>query len=313
MKIKVFTLFVVCFLIGTYALGQDIILKHDGETIQALIVDISPGVIKYKKFDKPNGSVYSIARDQVQQITYQNGKIISFEGEEEREAPIEQDSVVLKAKSSPVFGWHLGLGASSLYGDISEIKALLASAIGASITLPIGQNNTLHFGLDILSVGCGINDFHLYDNDNNRWEFMNVSEDLGYVTLVAMDRYFLNAKHNYYLEGGGYGSFLMNATLNSDVEIYSPQGAMIDSGPYSEKLFSFYKSFDFGLIAGLGGRIPLGSSGKWHLTAGARFYYGLTNIVDSGAATAAGLGNYSESNIFGLIFVGVDIPTKSKE
>lgn len=313
MKIKVFALFIIYLLMGTYAMGQDIILKHDGETIEALIVDISPGVIKYKKFDKPNGSVYSITRDQVQQITYQNGKILSFEIEEQKVKPIETDTAITRTKTSARFGWHLGLGASSLYGDISEIKALLASAIGASITLPIGQNNTLHFGLDILSVGCGINDFHLYDNENNRWEFMNATEDLGYVTLVAMDRYFLNAKHNYYLEGGGYGSFLMNATLNSNVEIYSPQGAMIDSGPYSEKLFSFYKSFDFGLVAGLGGRIPLGSSGKWHLTAGARFYYGLTNIVDSGAATAAGLGDYSESNIFGLIFVGVDIPTNKKE
>ncbi len=317
MKLRLLFLILI-FVANGYAAGaQDIIHKRSGESIEVLIVDISPGVVKYKKFEKPHGSVYSIARDQVEKITYQNGKTISFEEEEEREPPVEQDSAVLKTKSSPVLGWHLGMGASSLSGDIVDAKALLASSLGASLTLPIGKNNTLLVGIDILSVGCGLNDFQAYDIDNNSWEFTKVSEDLGYISLLVTDRFFLNPGRNYYIEGGGYGSFLMNANLNADAEVYSPQGVLIDSGPYTEELFSFYKSFDFGLVAGLGGRIPLGKSAKWHLTAGARFYYGLTNIVDDDAAVVMailhGLQDYRESNIFGLIFVGVDIPTKSKQ
>jgi hypothetical protein len=316
MKLRVFFLILIFVASGYVAGAQDIIYKRSGESIEALIVDISPGVVKYKKFDKPHGSVYSIARDQVEKITYQNGKTVSFE-EEEREPPVEQDSVVLKPKFSPVLGWHLGMGASSLNGDIVDAKALLASSLGASLTLPIGRNNSLLVGVDILSVGCGIKDFPAYDNDNNRWEFTKASEDLGYISLLVTDRFFLNSGRNYYIEGGGYGSFLMNANFNADAEVFSPQGVLIDSGPYTEELNSIYKSFDFGLVAGLGGRIPLGKSAKWHITAGARFYYGLTNIVDEDVATVLathlGLQDYRESNIFGLIFLGVDIPTKSKQ
>ena len=83
MKIKALSIIILVLLCVSGASGQDIIKKHNGETIEVFIVDISPGVIKYRKFDKPHGSVYSIARDQVEKITYQNGKTVSFEEEEE--------------------------------------------------------------------------------------------------------------------------------------------------------------------------------------------------------------------------------------
>jgi hypothetical protein len=60
----------------------------------------------------------------------------------------------------------------------------------------------------------------------------------------------------------------------------------------------------------MGGRIPLDKNNKWHLTAGVRFYYGLTNIAD---IQIPGFESYSEYNIFGLVFVGVDIATRSSK
>ena len=92
MKIKALTIIVLALLCVYGATGQDIIKKRNGETIEAFIVDISPGVIKYRKFDKPHGSVYSIARDQVEQITYQNGKSVTFEEEEEQKEPVKQET-----------------------------------------------------------------------------------------------------------------------------------------------------------------------------------------------------------------------------
>ena len=313
MKIRAFTIIVLLLLCASYTYGQDIIKKRNGETIEALIVDISPGVIKYRKFDKPHGSVYSIARDQVERITYQNGKSIAFDAKEEPEAPIKLDTSRRPPKPSPLFGWHLGLGGSNLYGDIEGAKMQLASTIGATLSLPVGTNNTILFGFDILSLGCIFEDIDDTLNDGTRVEITNANEDLGYLSLMIADRYFFNKGKNYYIEGGGYGSFLVNATYAGEARITSKNG-QVESGTFNESVIDFYRSYDFGLVAGLGGRIPLGKSAKWHINAEARFYYGLTNITDPDPAIyGPGWDDYRESNIFGFINVGVDIPTKSRD
>lgn len=289
--------------------AQDIIHKHNGETIEAFIVDLSPGVIKYRKFDKPQGSIYSIARDQVEKIVYQNGKVVAFDEEEVKEEPLDKDPEINIEKPSPTFGWHIGLGPGSLYGDIQLSKPKLVTDIGASFTLPMGRNNTLLLGANILSLGCGIEDHDFLDQDTSRWVITNSSEDLGYLGILVTDRYFLNSKHNYYIEGGGYASLLVNASIEGEAEITDING-MVISGVIEESLVEFYKAYDFGLVVGLGGRIPLDKINKWHLTVGARFYYGLTNIVEP---NIPGLEDYHESNIFGFFFVGADIPTKTKQ
>jgi len=289
--------------------AQDIIHKHDGETIEAFIVDLSPGVIKYRKFDKPQGSIYSIARDQVEKIVYQNGKVVAFDEEEAREEPLDKDPEVTIEKPSPTFGWHIGLGPGNLYGDIEGSKVQLASDIGASFTLPIGRNNTILLGANVLSLGCKFEDVDITSDNGSRLVINNANEDLGYLGFLVTDRYFLNSKHNYYIEGGGYASLLVNASMGGEAEITDTNG-FVTSGVFEESLVEFYKSYDFGLAVGLGGRIPLDKINKWHLTVGARFYYGLTNIV---APDIPGFEDYRESNIFGFFFVGADIPTKTKQ
>jgi hypothetical protein len=313
MKIRAFTVFLLLLFCISFTYGQDIIKKHNGETIEALIVDISPGVIKYRKFDKPHGSVYSIARDQVEQITYQNGKTVVFEEEEKSDRPVKQDTTIKPPRPSPVFGWYLGMGGSSLYGDIEGAKMQLASTIGATLALPVGKNNTILLGFDILSLGCAFEDIDLTLDDGTRVEISNANEDLGYLGLVVMDRYFFNTKMNYFIEGGGYGSFLVNANYSGEATVTDPQG-FVENGTFSEQINDFYRAYDFGLLAGIGGRIPLGKSAKWHILMEARFYYGLTDIADPDPAIwGLGWEDYRESNIFGLILVGVDIPTRSQD
>jgi len=303
--------FIFLFLLAGFSAGaQDIIQKHNGETIEALVIDISPGVIKYRKFSQPNGPVFSIAREQVDRIMYESGKTVTFESEEKTTRPVDQDPAIAHVKPSPTFGWHLGVGGSDLYGDISGNKMQLASAIGATFSLPVGKNNTILLGVDILSLGCRFEDIDITYDDGSRIVITNSNEDLGYLSVLAMDRFFLNGNRNYYIEGGGYGSFLMNAATSGEAEITDTNG-VVTSGTFNEKIFEYYKPYDFGLAVGVGGRVPLDKNKKWHLTAGARFYYGLTNIIDDSFVT--GLDGYRESNIFGLIFIGVDIPTKSKQ
>lgn len=309
MKTCLYFFILILLLTATAAGAQDIIFKRTGEEIQSIVMDISPGVIKYKKFDKKNSPVFSIACEQVEKIIYENGKIVEFTKPERDIEEHTQEKILPPVKISPTLGWHLGVGASNLYGDIEGNKMQLASVIGASFTLPVGRKNTLLFEADILSLGCAFEDMDYIDHrDSSRVVITNASEELGYIGLVVMDRYFLNEKRNYFVEGGIYGSFLIDATMLGDAEITDTTG-MISSGSFEEKLLDFYSSFDFGLAGGIGGRIPIDKKGKWHISAGARFYYGLINIAN---IDIPGL-EYKESNIYGLIFVGVDIPTRSTQ
>ena len=195
--------FAVILLIGVFPLGaQDIIHKYTGETIEAVVTDISPGVIKYKKNDQQTGAIYSIAREQVEKIVYESGKIVTFE----KAKPAEElpDSIMISklSKPSPTFGWHIGLGGSDLYGDISGNKMQFASAIGATFTIPTGRTNTIMLGADILSLGCRFDDIDITLDDGTRLVITDANENLGYLSLLVVDRIFLNANRNYYLEGG---------------------------------------------------------------------------------------------------------------
>ena len=313
MGTRIFLLLLIMVLAVVSAGAQDIIHKKTGEEVPAIVVDVSPGVIKYKKPEKPNGPVFSIAREQVDRIVYESGKVVYFAQEEDEEAeaePSEKEEISKAGKTSPVLGWHLGMGASSIYGDIEGSKIQLASTLGATFTLPVGQNNSILLGLDILSLGCGLDDIDYTDpSDSSRIVLSKLREDLGYVSLLLMDRFFLNPNRNYYVEGGFYASFLMAGTITGEGVITDTLG-MVTSGAIEETLVDIYKSYDIGLSIGFGGRIPLDKKNKWHLTAGARFYYGLTNIAD---IQIPGFESYSESNIFGLVFIGVDIATKSSK
>ncbi|MBP5572259.1 MAG: hypothetical protein J6X39_06280 [Bacteroidales bacterium] len=57
--------------IGLYA--QDIITKTDGTDLQAKILEITIGEIKYKKFSNLDGPTYTILKSEVMFITYENG------------------------------------------------------------------------------------------------------------------------------------------------------------------------------------------------------------------------------------------------
>ncbi len=310
MKNQLLLILALFFFTSLAVSGQDVILKKTGEEIQAIIIDVSPGVIKYKKFENQDGPIFAIAREQVDKILYQDGKTETFKQEEPEEIkrPDEQRQIEVPLKPAPVLGFHMGYGASNFSGDIQGNKTLFASTLGATFTLPVGNRFSFLFGLDILSIGCGYEDLDYIDHtDSSRVIITGAREDLGYINLIVMPRLFLNAKRNYFIEGGVYGAFLLTARLSGEAEITYSTG-QVESGAFEDDVLNFYDTFDFGIAAGFGGRIPLGKKGKWHISAGARFYYGLANILN----TSLFVENTSVSNIYGLIFVGADLQTKSK-
>ena len=65
-------LFILCF-VSSSLFSQDVIIKKNGDEIQAIVKEITVSEIKYKRFDNPEGPLISIANNDVFMIKYQNG------------------------------------------------------------------------------------------------------------------------------------------------------------------------------------------------------------------------------------------------
>lgn len=65
---------VVFAMFSFIAHAQDVIVKKDGNTITSKVTEITSSEIKYKKFSNQNGPTYTINRNEVSYINYENGE-----------------------------------------------------------------------------------------------------------------------------------------------------------------------------------------------------------------------------------------------
>lgn len=75
----------ICLSLAAYA--QDVIVKKDGSTISAKITEVNETQVKYKKYANLNGSTYSIAKEEVKFINYENGDRDDFTSSQTNKTP----------------------------------------------------------------------------------------------------------------------------------------------------------------------------------------------------------------------------------
>ena len=72
-------LLLLVFVCSTFILNaQDKILQNNGEEISAKVIEITPDMVKYKKFTNQDGPVYSIYKKDVQSIRFEDGSTETF-------------------------------------------------------------------------------------------------------------------------------------------------------------------------------------------------------------------------------------------
>lgn len=59
--------------------AQDIITKRTGESVQAKVLEITPGEVKYRRYERPDGPLYTIAKADVLLIQYEDKSEDIFE------------------------------------------------------------------------------------------------------------------------------------------------------------------------------------------------------------------------------------------
>ena len=106
-------LFVAIVFIFTGLSAQDLIIKKNGEEINAKIEEVGVSDIKYKKTDNIEGPVFTLLKENVFMIKFQNGTKEVFANETKRTnqaeneanplppAELQQATVIIYPKNSP--------------------------------------------------------------------------------------------------------------------------------------------------------------------------------------------------------------------
>lgn len=73
---KFWIIILVCA--STKLIAQDKLIFKNGGEVPSIIIEVNADVIKYKRFDNPNGPVYSIPINLIDRIVYKDGQVDSF-------------------------------------------------------------------------------------------------------------------------------------------------------------------------------------------------------------------------------------------
>ena len=84
MKKPIFLLLIIITTICSIK-AQDVMITKDGKKITAKIEEIGIDIVKYKKFENQNGPTYSINKNEVASIMYENGEIDVFSKEKKEQ------------------------------------------------------------------------------------------------------------------------------------------------------------------------------------------------------------------------------------
>lgn len=79
--------------------AQDVIVKKNGSTILAKVLEVNPSNIKYKKHSNPKGPTYTLKKSEIMAINYKNGDKDTFDNESEVSEPNEQSQSLVRKKA----------------------------------------------------------------------------------------------------------------------------------------------------------------------------------------------------------------------
>ena len=195
-----------------------------------------------------------------------------------------------------------GMGMSTVTGNIAAAKNRLTGLFGVGFTLPISKQNNLHFEGGYSFQGFNYKPGTYIINDT-AYELEAADQRFNYFILAVQDKYFIDEKRTYYVNGGFYLSYLSHARFqaNFDVQVEDQPDEHVEIDDGNKDDFS---GVDFGLTGGIG--VRLGNKALSNFTIEARMAYGIINIAKS----VGDIDNPKAHNIYGILKLGIDIPVK---
>ncbi|HEX7367236.1 MAG TPA: hypothetical protein VF273_09070 [Pelobium sp.] len=160
MKKLVQALFALLFLSVLNASAQDKLYKTNGEVLETKVIEVGVSDIKYKVFANLNGPMYTIGKDQVLKITYENGTTETIQnavgaatvnGKRAQNIYVElgAQGLLFTANYDTRFGNRRnGLGGRIGFGALGGDGATV-------VTVPVSLNYLLGEGKNFFEIGLG--------------------------------------------------------------------------------------------------------------------------------------------------------------
>ena len=133
MKKHFITLFLL-IMISTIGYSQDILTKKNGEDIQAKVLEVTTGEVKYKKFDNQSGPTFTILKSELLMVRYENGTKDIFSESKKAESVIQTDRDLFREGQSDASKYYKGYkGAGTTVMATSLLLSPLVGLIPAAI------------------------------------------------------------------------------------------------------------------------------------------------------------------------------------
>ena len=141
MKKIIFTILTSIFTMS-FCFSQDIITKKTSDDIQAKVLEVTTTEIKYKRFDNPDGPIFTILKSEVLMVRYENGTKDIFIEEKRNETvstpnPSSGDLFTQgQLDASKYYNGYKGAGTGTLITSLVSPLVGLIPAIACSSTQP---------------------------------------------------------------------------------------------------------------------------------------------------------------------------------
>jgi len=180
-NIKFLLSVIIVVFISTNLLAQDKIYLKDGNNIEAKILEVNVDNIKYKKFSNQEGPIFTIAKNEVQMLVYENGESEIFKDEKVNANDENNKATNFTSEKSILNGGGPKIGLNIGF-PVGEYASLTEFFIGAEFAYlgEVAENFEIG-GLIGYSYYFGgeYDDYYTYD-----------LEDVGYIPIAFSSRYY---------------------------------------------------------------------------------------------------------------------------
>lgn len=228
--------------------SQDTIYTVNDEVIISKIIEVLPQVVKYKKFDNPDGPLYTKNKSDIKKIVHEDGSLDVFNEQENK----KKEKAGKRIRNQ--FVLHGGLTISSYKGDVESAIPRLGYVFGFSIEIPLdtGLRNYFDFTFLIDQKGSGFND-HTFDFLGRIYESIGISESLNYFSISESYKRYFGKRQLFFGRLGIYAGYLLSGEGDGNIRSVK-SGNVIKS---KTEIREQYSRYDIGGIIGLGVKIPL--------------------------------------------------------
>ena len=158
------------------AFAQDVILLKNGNSVQAIVLEIDETTVRYKKFNNPDGPTYIAKKESIREITYKNGTKENFDNKPQEHLPEKtQNSVwITKAKETKFGFWIDPLGCAQ-FGPMVGVSYRVGSNYDIkghvrlySSVFPLANEPSIKYSFDI-GIGFGLEYSKIFTTNRGNW------------------------------------------------------------------------------------------------------------------------------------------------